>query len=102
MTPKILTRRYYARFRQCAHREIEGGISPENPQFGLDNRFSFVTNTLPGTLHMAQLSLGLSNAHTQRELVVQSRVSQVQITARIQPIHDLLVRRIASTMPEAN
>lgn len=51
---------------------------------------------------MPRLGIGLSDAESQRELPVQLRMGQEQISTSVQPIHNRLIGRIAGLVPEAN
>ena len=47
-------------------------------------------------------SVGLSHAKPQGKSAVQLRVRQEQIAALIEPVHDRLIGRVVSFVPETN
>ena len=51
---------------------------------------------------MPRLGVRLPYAQPQGQLSVQLRVGKKQISALVQTVHDRLIRRVASLVPEAN
>src|SRR5216684_3599283 len=63
---------------------------------------SLCLNALPRPFHVPGLRIGLAYAEAKSELTVQFRVSQVEIPAAVQAIHDRLIDRISSLMAKAH
>src|ERR1700683_1753661 len=59
-------------------------------------------NSLPGSLHVAHLGVGLADAHAERQAVVQFCVGKIEIAAFVEAHHYRFVHRVAAAMTEAN
>lgn len=51
---------------------------------------------------MTRLGMGLANAEAERESVTQTGVGQVEVTASVEPIQQLLVDGIPSPVPKTD
>ena len=51
---------------------------------------------------MFRFGVCLSHAETQRQHAIQFGMSQVEVAAAIQPVHDLLIGCVAAFVPEAH
>src|SRR5215475_2775013 len=77
----------------------------ENPWLVFSSRSnmaSFFLDSFPGSLHVPYRRVGLTNAHPQRELVVQPRVREVEIATSVQGVHQFLILLIARFQTEAD
>src|SRR5260370_24013385 len=63
---------------------------------------SFLLDSLPGSFHVASLCVGLANAESEGEFAIELGMCEVEIAAAIQPVHQLLIRRISHAQPEAD
>src|ERR1019366_2356142 len=73
---------------------------------------SLLPDSLPRAFHMTGLSVGLADAESKRELSVELSVSEVQVAAAIQPVHQeliglilislILISMISRAQPEAD
>src|SRR5208282_513922 len=71
-----------------------GSGTPELPSLLLDS--------LPGSLHMSGLSVGLADAESKRKFAIELGMREVQAAAAIQPVHQKLIRLISRAQPEAD
>jgi hypothetical protein len=74
---------------------------------GIPQLPSLVLDSLPGAFHMTCLSVSLANAKPKGELAVELGMSEVQVAAAIQPVHQeliglILISMISRTQPEAD
>src|SRR5260370_22139024 len=59
-------------------------------------------DALPCGLDVAPLRIRLADGHAQRQTIVQLGVREIERAAVIEPVHQLLIHRVASAMPEAH
>src|ERR1019366_275487 len=59
-------------------------------------------DSLPGSFHVASLCVGLANAEAKGEFAIELGMGEVEVAAAIQPVHQLLIRRISRAQPEAD
>jgi hypothetical protein len=74
---------------------------------GIPQLPSLVLDSLPGAFHMTCLSVSLANAKPKREFSVELSVSEVEVAAAIQPVHQqliglILISTTSRAQPEAD
>src|SRR5260370_38474769 len=80
--------------------EISRGIA--DTVSGIPELSSLLLDALPGAFHMASLSVGLADAEPKGEFAIEPGMSEVQVAAAIQPIHQELIGLISPAHPEAD